>query len=259
MEPDITTEEPSREHVAEELVRCKDSLPYFARTYFMVPHGHPAEMRPFVPRPRQEEELQKICDERLQMSSWYRQAGYTTVACAFVLWKTLFCAPHFTLVTSASDGTVDTDMYIVTRAYDSLPDWMRPGVKERKKNLLRLENGSSVVGERATPGTPRGYAPDLTFFDDFGYAPAATVDFFLKSEFPVYSASARRRMILACMGGSCRGAAELWKGVKAGVDVRKSEFYWYEDSRLDDMWAAGRRREIGDTMFGIQYEGTSLR
>lgn len=262
MEPDITTEEPSRERVAEELVRCKDSLPYFARTYFMVPHGNPVEMRPFVPRPRQEEELQKICDERLQLSSWYRQAGYTTVACAFVLWKTLFSADHITVIASASDGTVDTDMDIVTRAYDALPDWMRPGVKERKKNLLVLENGSRVIGRRVSTN-PRdcvhGFAPDLTFFDDFGYAPAATVDYFLKSEFPVYSASARRRMILACMGGSCRGAAELWKGVKAGVDVRKSEFYWYEDPRFDDMWAAGKRREIGDTMFGIQYEGTSLR
>ena len=117
MEPEITAEEPSREHVAEELVRCSKDLPYFARNYFRVARGCPGQTVPFVPRPRQETELSKICDERLQLSSWYRQAGYTTVACAFVLWKTLFSADHVSAIVSASDGTVDTDMDIVTGAY----------------------------------------------------------------------------------------------------------------------------------------------
>lgn len=262
MEPEMTTEEPSREHVAEELVRCRESLPYFARNYFRIARGYPEQMVPFVPRPRQETELSKICDERLQLSSWYRQAGYTTIACAFVLWKTLFSADHVSVIMSASDGTVDMDMDKVTGAYEALPAWMKPGVKELKHRLLVLENGSRVVGRRISANhrdAVCGFAPDLTFFDDFGYAPAATVDYFLKAEFPVYSSSARRRMILACMGGSCRGAGEMWKNAKEGPDVRKSEFYWYEDPRFDDMWAAGKRRDIGDTMFGIEYEGTSLK
>ena len=245
--------------IAAEIEKCAGSLHYFATGYAKVPK-EPSGVKQYRPKPRHSAELAAIDGERIQLSNWYRQAGYSTLACIYLAWNAVFHPDSSAGILGTNAGCRFLDMKIVQTVIENLPRWMWPGIRRKSKDYIVLNNGAKVVSATVRSGDfgSHPYAPDIIFFDDFGYSPPAAIEEFLAGYLPVYSSSKNKRLIMACVGGASQNAVDMWKKMD-DPDVRKSEFYWFEDPSLTPEWAERKKKEIGLTMFGKMYEGTNLR
>ena len=84
----------------------------------------------------------------------------------------------------------------VRMAYEELPNWLKPPVKEYAKTSMTLENGSRI-GITTTTGTAaRGQSVNCLVIDECAFIESHLVDEFWKSVFPIISSSKKSKVFI---------------------------------------------------------------
>jgi len=105
-----------------EIFKCKESFTYFCNQYVKVMHPEKG-LTPFKLHPFQKDKVYPTFErERFVILRKFRQAGLSTIASIYALWKILFFTDQRVLMISITDRDSKNLMAIIRRAWEELPE-----------------------------------------------------------------------------------------------------------------------------------------
>ena len=141
-----------------ELARCahpETGPHYFLSNYFYVQHPTKGRLL-YQPYPYQVNMLKTMNDYRLSTLLCGRQLGKTITAAGYLLWYASFKFDVTVLCAAHKFSGASEIMSRIRFAYESLPDFLRPGIVEYNKQSISFDNGSRIIAQTTTPTTGRG-------------------------------------------------------------------------------------------------------
>ena len=238
-----------KERILEELEKCSKDPIYFITNYVKIVHPIRGIV-PFNLYNFQKRIVTEIDGHRFNVIKKFRQAGVTTIMCAYSLWKIIFEHNKLVMVVSIGDRESTTFLTRVVGMYDDLPSWMQPKVKEKNKHNLILTTGSRIRSQPA--GAGRSEAVSLLIVDE-----AAFIDRmreFWAAVYPTLSTGGDA-VLLSTVNGMSNLYYELYNGAVKGQNTfNVIDIHWKEHPEYTEEWAEEMRPALGERMWRQEYE-----
>lgn len=141
--------------MVEALKLCKSDLLYFAENFFFIidPDNGKLKIKLF---PYQKQALTTLLNNNQVILLASRQVGKTTLLTIYALWIACFNEYQNIIIVANKESTAIDIFRRVRLAYEEMPNWAKPGVKEYGKTSLELENGSRIGISTTTGSAARG-------------------------------------------------------------------------------------------------------
>lgn len=134
-----------------QLEKASRNLLYFAENFFYIISLDDGKQKIKL-HLAQKRALRKMRDHRFFILLASRQIGKTTMMTIYALWIACFNDDQKILIVANKEGTAIEIMQRIRMAYEELPNWLKPGVKEYGKTAITLANGTRI-GISTTTGT----------------------------------------------------------------------------------------------------------
>ena len=246
----------------EEYKKCKKSLAYFIEHYVYI-NTKDRGLELFKLTPRQKKEVSRIAfretvyGSHIAFHSWYRQAGYSSMVMAYVLWKMIFTTNTTTLLPKArkwNDGILN--MYLFRQMYINLPYWLKPGVTRWSKNEISFENLSYIALRSLNKSCDqaRGFGVNILVLDYFDGAPANVAKGIIRNLIPTLSQQASGKVFISGLGPNDNTVSgQYWKASKKSSECWFSRYSWEENPKFDKKWAVDEMLKLGEKRFREYY------
>ena len=191
-----------------EYVKCSQDPIYFTETYMKIINIDRGLVS-FKLYDYQKEMIRSFADNRFNVVATARQAGKSTVTCAFILWYTIF-HPEKTVALLANKGeTAREILQRIQLAYQYLPAWLQQGVKEFRAGAIVFENNSRVIAAATSSDAIRGYSINLLFIDEAAFI--ENWDTFFTSVYPTISSGKESKIILVSTPNGLNHFYAIWQ------------------------------------------------
>ena len=239
----------TNEEILEEFNKCAKDPIYFIKNYIKIIHPMKGEI-PFDLYNFQKRIVSEIHDNRFNVIKKFRQAGVTTIMCAYSLWFAIFHEKKNVMVVSIGDRESTGFLARVVGMYEELPSWLQPGVKERNKHNLVLETGSRIRSQPA--GAGRGESVSLLIVDEAAFIPDMAE--FWAAMYPTLSTGGNA-VLLSTVNGMSNLYYEIYKGAERGENTfNVIDIFWREHPEYTEKWAKEMKPALGDRMWSQEYE-----
>lgn len=139
----------------------------------------------------------------------------TTTAAGYILWWAIFKNNQKIFIASKDQGGANEIMERLWFAYEELPWWIKPGVKEANVKTKVFDNGTKIETSAATKTSGRGKSPDLVYLDEFAFVRPNEQKEFWVSIFAALSTGGD--LIMTSTPNTDEDKfAELWFGARPG-------------------------------------------
>ena len=136
--------------MVQELKKCKEDILYFAENYFYIVNlDRGKEVIKLYTR--QKQILRSLINNRFTVLLSCRQFGKTTLMTIYALWLACFESDQRIVIVANREQTAINVFKRVRTAYEQLPNFLKPGVKDYGKTGLTFDNDSSSVVIAADP------------------------------------------------------------------------------------------------------------
>lgn len=230
-----------------EIVRCKSDPIYFVNNYFYI--ISPAKGKHIIDTyPKQNELLETFIDNNRVVTLASRQVGKTVCFCMFVIWMVCFNEDKSILILANKMSTALEIMGRIRLAFELLPKWIKPTVKEYNKGRIELSNGCKVEGCATSSDAARGKSANVLIIDEAAFIPNNIMEELWSSIYPIISSSKDSKCIMVSTPNGTgnmyydifqraelnrtRSKEENQKGEK-WIDFR---FDWWEVPGRDEEW-----------------------
>lgn len=105
-------------------------------------------------------------DNLFLVGKQYIPTHNTTITTIFLLWHAIFNKDQHILLVANKEDTAKEIFGRVRMAYEELPNWLKPGVKEYGKEGMELANGSKIRITTTTSSAGRGSSCNVLFVDE---------------------------------------------------------------------------------------------
>ena len=191
-----------------EYIKCSKDPIYFTETYMKIINIDRGLVS-FKLYDYQKEMIKSFADNRFNIVATARQAGKSTVTCAFILWYTIF-HPEKTVALLANKGeTAREILQRIQLAYQYLPAWLQQGVKEFRAGAIVFENNSRVIAAATSSDAIRGYSINLLFIDEAAFI--ENWDTFFTSVYPTISSGKESKIILVSTPNGLNHFYAIWQ------------------------------------------------
>lgn len=151
-----------------DLKRAGQDIVYFAENFFYI--IVPGEGRERIKLHKcQKKALKTFKDNRFSIICASRQIGKSTLMTIFALWVACFKSDQRILLVANKESTAIEIFRRVRLAYEELPNWLKPAVKEYGKTSAEFENGSRIGITTTTSSAGRGSSCDLLILDELAH------------------------------------------------------------------------------------------
>jgi len=185
------------ERMKEEFLKCKDDPIYFISNYIKVIHPLRG-LVPFTLYPFQKKVLTEFQNHRFNILRKFRQAGCTTITCAYALWLVTFHRYKTVAVLSIGDAESTEFLDKVKIMYDELPPWLQAGIIERNKHTLKLKTKSLIKSRPSGKASGRSLAGSLLIIDEAAFI--ENIDELWKAAYPILSTGGKA-IVLSTVNG----------------------------------------------------------
>ena len=238
-----------RDALLNEYKLCKNDPVYFIRNYVNIIHPIKGVI-PFDLYRFQERIVTEINSHRFSIIKKFRQAGVTTIMCAYSLWLAIFQDNKSILVVSIGDRESKAFLARVTAMYDDLPDWLRPDTPEKNKSTIVFSTGSKIKSQPA--GAGRGESTSLLIVDEAAFVD--NMDEFWAAVYPTISTGGAA-VLLSTVNGTSNLYYKLYTQAQDGKNnFHPIDIFWREHPEYTDEWAEEIRPNIGERMWLQEYE-----
>lgn len=191
--------------------------------------------------------LTSLFKERFVALLASRQSGKTTLMTIYALWIACFQKDQRILIVANKERTAINIFRRVRTAYEMLPNYLKPGVKEYGKTSVTLENDSSIGISTTSSDAGRGDSVNVLILDELAFVPANIAEKFWKSVYPIISSSKKSKIFVASTpNGTQNLFYDLYQGAIEKKNNWKSERVdWWEIPGRDEQWKYNTIREIG--------------
>lgn len=154
--------------IVNEFSKCASDPVYWISKYIKV--IHPVfGMVPFNLYPFQKTIIDDIQNHRFNILRKFRQAGCTTIACAYALWFIIFHGHKTVAILSKGEREATEFLERVIVMYDELPPMFQVPIREKNKHTLRLSNGSVMRSRASGKQSGRSIAGSLLILDEAAF------------------------------------------------------------------------------------------
>lgn len=246
-----------------ELKKCMDDPIYFIRTYVMIQHPTKGTVK-FKLYDYQEEMVTNYATHRNNIALSARQTGKTTVAVAFLLWYACFHFDKTVLVTSRANEHAMEIIMRIRFAYEQLPHFIKPGVKEDawNKHEVGFDNNSRIISSATSENAGRGYSISLLYVDELAFVPPNIQEEFWASISPTL-ATGGSVIITSTPNGDLDLFSELWRGANIpdannpdGLGINKfkaTRVYWDQPPGRDEAFKEEQIAKLGEIKWKQEF------
>ena len=202
----------------------------------------------------QKRAIRKMRDNRFFILLASRQIGKSTMMTIYILWQACFMDDQRILLVANKEATAIEIFQRVRLAFEELPVWLKPGVKEYGKTSMTLDNGSRI-GITTTTGTAaRGQSVNCLVIDEMAFIEPHLVEEFWKSVFPIITSSKKSKVfVCSTSNGTDNLFYKLYDGAEKGENGwAYDKIKWDEIPGRDEKWAANTRQAIGSIEAWLQ-------
>lgn len=202
-----------------EIFKCKENFPYFCENYVKVMHPEKG-LTSFKLHPFQKDKVYPVFEkEKFVILKKFRQAGLSTIASIYALWKILFFTDQRIVMISITDRDAKHLMSMIRRAWEELPKWMICETTEYSQHIIKLETGSEI--KCGTKKMGRGLSANMVVVDEAAFIPK--MEEIWMDIFPVVSAAGNtcKVFVVSTVNGLGNWYADKYHDAKD----KKNEFY----------------------------------
>lgn len=153
----------------EEYTRCAKDFCYFSDKYVKI--NHPMHgLIPFKLYPFQERVIRDFNEYQYNIVSKFRQAGLTTVALIWAMWRCIFKLDQRIMVMCKTDREATGIGKIVENAKEQLPDWIMPLMKDDNDHVKEFASTGSSI-EFRSPQAARSKSLTYLIIDEAAFIP----------------------------------------------------------------------------------------
>lgn len=242
-----------------DLKKASNNIIYFAENFFYI--IAPGEGRKKIKLHKCQKKALKLLEaERFSIICASRQIGKSTIMTIFALWIACFRADQRILLVANKEATAIEIFRRVRLAYEELPNWLKPPVKEYGKTSAEFENGSRIGITTTTSSAGRGSSCDLLILDELAHVESHLLKEFWAAVYPIISASKKSKIIIASTpNGTDNLFYQLWSGAERGENGwAPMRIHWSEIPGRDAEWAritksALESEELWQQEFELQF------
>lgn len=151
-----------------------------------------------------------------------RQSGKSETSCAYLFWFSIFNKDKTVLITSNKHKNSSEMISRIKYMYESLPDFLKPGVTDDGWNKLSLkfETGSRIISDATSETTGRGGSFSILYCDETAFVRPMIQTEFWASISPTL-ATGGKLFMTSTPNGDSDLFATLWRGAVSGINGMK--------------------------------------
>jgi len=227
--------------------KSKVNLLHFAENFFYI--IDPDEGKVVIELfPFQKRMLRTLRDNRNVILLASRQVGKTTMLSIYALWVACFNEYQNIVIVANKEATAIEIFRRVRLAYEELPNWLKPGVREYGKTSCEFENGSRISISTTTGSAARGASINCLIVDEMGFVePQSILEDFWRSVFPTISRSKKSKVLIA---STPNGTDNLFHRLFSGAEKNENGFVyerviWSDVPGRDEQWKLEQVKALG--------------
>jgi hypothetical protein len=229
-----------------QLKKAARNLLYFAENFFYIVSLDEGRQKIKL-HSAQKRSLRRMRDNRFFILLASRQIGKTTMMTIYALWIACFNQDQRILIVANKEGTAIEIMQRIRMAYEELPNWLKPGVKEYGKTSVTLANGTRIGISTTTGTAARGQSVNCLILDELAFIEPHLVDEFWKSVYPIISSSKKSKIFIA---STANGTGNLFYRLYDAAERGDSNWaydkiLWNEIPGRDEKWKKDTIASIG--------------
>ena len=219
------------------LKKAKQNLLHFAENFFYIVNLDTGRQTITLHK-CQKRALRNMRDNRFVVMLASRQCGKTTMMTIYALWNACFNKDQRVLIVANKEGTAIEIFQRIRLAYEELPNWLKPGVKEYGKTSMTLANGSRVGISTTTGTAARGQSVNCLILDELAFIETHLVEPFWNSVYPIISSSKKSKIFIASTpNGTENLFYKLYTGASNSTNGWSGErIDWWEVPGRDEAW-----------------------
>lgn len=228
------------------LKKAKRNLLYFAEQFFYIVNLDTGRQTITLHK-CQKRALRNMRDNRFVIMLASRQCGKTTMMTIYALWNACFNKDQRVLIVANKEGTAIEIFQRVRLAYEELPNWLKPGVKEYGKTSMVLANGSRIGISTTTGTAARGQSVNCLILDELAFIEPNLVEPFWNSVYPIISSSKKSKIFIA---STPNGTENLFYRLYSGAGTTGNGWSaeridWWEVPGRDETWKNNTIKTMG--------------
>ena len=221
------------EKIKEMVLSAKDIIHFASKYFFITSLADGKQLIGLYPA--QKRIIQNLVKHRFNILMSCRQAGKTTLMTVYSLWYTCFQADKRVLIVANKEDTAKMILRRIKMAYEKLPNWMKPGVKQWDMTEVIFANDSSISISTTTSSAARGESINVLIIDECAHIQDHILNEFWKSVIPVISSHKTTKLfVVSTPNGTGNKFYEIYSQAERG-DLKE----WYHD-RIDWWEVPGR-------------------
>lgn len=176
-----------------------------------------------------------------------RQAGKTTLVTIFALWYTCFNVDKSILIVANKEKTAIEILGRIRVAYELLPNWIKPGVKDYSKTNIVFANDSRIYVSTTASSAGRSSSINCLLIDEAAHIDRFKEDEFVKSIMPVISSSKKTKVfMISTPNGTSNHFYKTYSGAERGENGWSNEkIDWWEVPGRDEDWKQKAVADLG--------------
>ena len=244
--------------MAKEYKKCVAKIDYFAENFFYITTLDEGK-RTIKLYPAQRRVLKSTASNRFVIVLASRQTGKTTSMTIYALWNTIFNADKRVLIVANKEDTAINILRRIRTAYQQLPNWLKPGVKQWGKTEVVFENDSSITISSTSTTAARGESINVLIIDEMAFIQEHIIEEFWKSVIPVISSSRTTKIFaVSTPNGTGNKFYDMYTAAERDENGWTAErIDWHEVPGRGKKWKKEMLQTLGseefDQEFGNQF------
>ena len=236
--------------------KCENDILYFAENFFHIVNLDRGKEKIKL-YPVQRKMLTNMVKNNRFAVVASRQIGKTTIFTIFALWFTSFFNDKTILIVANKEDAAQEVMSRIRLAYEELPVWLKPGVKEWQKQSIKFLNGSTISISATSASAGRGKAINCLLVDEAAFIDPYKAAEFFKSVLPTISSSKHSKILLSSTPNGTNNY--FYRVIKQAKNDPKSNWKymsipWHMIPGRDEQWKVTAMSDVNGDIVSFQQE-----
>lgn len=244
----------------DQLLKCREDIFYFAENFFHIVQLDRGKEKIRL-YGAQKKVLKVLCKSKRVALLASRQIGKSTVTTIYALWVACFQKDKRIIMLANKEKTAIQLFSRIRLAYEMLPNWLKPGVKDTfGKSEMKLVNGSSIACSSTSASSVRGDSANVLILDELAFVANEIVNEFWESVMPIISSSPNSQIfIVSTPNGTQNKFYDIYTKAERGEsDWTAIRVDWWHVPGRTETWKKRMIQDLGSVdrfnqEFGNQF------
>lgn len=246
--------------MVKEIKKCKENIVHFAEGHFYIVTLDEGKKKIELYK-AQKRALKSLSENRFVCILASRQCGKTTLSTIYALWNTCFFDDQRVIIVANKESTAINIFKRIRMAYELLPNYLKPGVREYGKTGVTFANGSSIGISTTTSTAARGDTASILMIDEAAFIDPHFMEEFWKSVIPIVSSGKKTKIFMVSTpNGTGNKFYEIYSGAEKGNNGWSAErIDWWDVPGRGEKWRKQMVSALGsDEAFQQEFGNTFL-